>query len=563
MPRLLRSICALLAIATTGFAVQGAAAKPFRIPDYDVTLTVTERGDYRVRETIHYAYSDGRFTYGERTIPKARIDSLELRGVESPDAEIRNAALTDQGDQWRIRWEFPGRREPARYTLRYTARGALDAEHGRNVVDWDIVGSKWPVAVRGVDATIRIPRAFADTEAALSVPDHAQIRRGADFWRVVMARDRVPSGERFRVRVGFPEADSAGAGKPAGSETETGWLAWLVSGLRSVLGFLLGFGLVAAVPNLLARRRRRREAATETRQPPRLSPEEAAVFLHKDEGSAWPAAIFRLAEAGALVLRHSRKDIGPVPRRIIYAEARTRPEDADTSFGAEVLGHCTDGPVKLDTLVKDLRRNSAPRERTSESLARMGLLEDRGAWLGQAQQPAALVLFLVALYPGLLDNLPVPPELPLNALLVGAAIGMWSTGRSAYRETGLGLLTRRRLRELFDRKRADLLERGRVEPAAAVARYLTELSWLTVDPKADHGWIKRFREQVRGTAVGAATLPAWLVVDDGALPTDAANLVDTMSRDLLPAAANPAPGGPGGGAGAGGGGAGGGGGGGG
>ena len=535
-------------IALACFVVGEAVAKTFEIPDYDVTLTVTDQGNYRVRETIRYAYPEGRFTYGERTIPKAGIDSLELRGVESPDADIRDAALTDQGDHWRIRWAFPERREPARYTLRYTARGALDDADGRKVVDWDVVGSKWPVAIRDVHAVIRIPRAFADTEAALSLPDDAEIRRGAEAWRVVMGRDSLPPGERFRVRVGFPEAGTA-----APSETETGWLAWLASGLRSVLGFALGFALMAVAPQVLARKRRKRAATAETRQPPDLSPEEAAVFLHKGEGGAWPAAIFRLAEAGALVLRHNRKDIGPIPRWIIHAEARTAPEHADTPFGAEVLAHCAHGPVKLDKLVKELRRNSAPRERTLAGLARMGLLEHQGAWLGQARQPVALLIVLIVLFPGVLEQLPLPPEIPVGALLLGGAIGMWSTGGSAYQETGLGLLTRRRLRELFERKRADVLAHGRAQPAAALARFLSELSWLTIDPKADAAWMKRFRNQVRGAAVGAATLPAWLVFDDtDALPTDAAELVDTMSQDLLPAAAHPAPGGPGGGAGGGG-----------
>ncbi len=497
------------------------------------------------------AYSQGRFTYSERTIPKAGIDSLEFRGVESPDAEIRNAALTDQGDHWRIRWAFPARRAPARYTLRYTARGALDTGDGREVVDWDVVGSKWPVAIRGVDAVIRIPRAFAETEAALSVPAEAEIRRGAEDWRVVLARDRVPPGERFRVRVGFPEAGLAGGGKPAAAETETGWHAWLLAGFRSVLGFALGVALLAMVPDGLARWRRQRAAATETRQPPDLSPEEAAVFLHDEARSAWPAAIYRLAEAGALVLRHSR-DTGPFLRRAIYAEARAAPEDADTRFGADVLARCANEPVKLADLGHDLSRTSTAHPYTRAALARKGLLAERGAWSGHAQQPVALLLFFIALYPGLLDKLPLPPELPLNGMVLGAAIGMWWAGKCAYRETGLGLITRRRLEALFARKRNDLLAQARAEPAAALARYLKELSWLRVDPKADSDWLKRFREQVRGTTLGHAVLPAWLVFDDAALPTDAADLVDTMFKDLVLPVANAAPGGPGGGAGGGG-----------
>jgi hypothetical protein len=541
-------IRALLAVVLTGLAAPGAAGKGVEIPAYDVTLTLTAQGHYRVEETIRYAYRGGSFTHGERTIPKAGIDALTLDGVTSPDTEITDVALRARREHWRIRWTYPERREPARYTLAYTVRGALRAENGRNVVDWDVVGSRWPVAIRDVRATIRIPRDFARTRVALSVPDGAEVARGDAHWRVRVARDRVPAGGRFRVRVGFPEAVAGAA--PAANGTG----GWLVPAVLAVLG--LGAGLVPAlaVPAFRAARARERAAAAETRAPPRLAPEEAAVLLGNDWRRGYPAAVFRLADAGALVLRQQRKPSRWATGRRIDAEPRVAPAHADTAFAAEVLRGCAGGPVKLRTLVAGLRWNRAPRDATRAALIDMGLLVERDRRHVRRERIGAMLLAVAAagLIAMAIATGAWAGTMPVAGLALGGAIGLAVTSAERDRETGFGMLTRRHLRQWFRETRAGLLRQAESQPEAAVRAVLDTLSWLVVDPNVHEIWRWRFQSRLRGVHVSPGALPAWLVLAETA-PADGAKLVDTLVHELLPAAAGgTAPGAPPGGGGGGG-----------
>jgi len=141
----------ILAAAVMAVAVT-AQAKQFDVTRLDVDLRVTTEAAYELTERYGYAFSGGSYSYLSRTIPKEHIDALHDVAVTSPDVTIEDVTLAEENGAWRIRWTFPSRAEPTRFTVRYTVEGALFATDERNVLDWNVVGTQWPVPVRDIAA---------------------------------------------------------------------------------------------------------------------------------------------------------------------------------------------------------------------------------------------------------------------------------------------------------------------------------------------------------------------------------------------------------------------------
>ncbi|NBB75014.1 MAG: DUF2207 domain-containing protein, partial [Bacteroidetes bacterium] len=153
--------CTVLLTIVLGFLLSldapvQAQDQQYALSNYDVRLTLRTDGTIRVEETVRFDFQQGAFTFGTRTIPQGRIDALYDVQVTSPDASIMEVTHDDDGAAT-IRWTFRERTQPATFALSYTVAGALEADDGDNVVDWQAIGDGWTVPIRDIDVTVSIP----------------------------------------------------------------------------------------------------------------------------------------------------------------------------------------------------------------------------------------------------------------------------------------------------------------------------------------------------------------------------------------------------------------------
>ncbi|MBK1725604.1 DUF2207 domain-containing protein, partial [Halorhodospira neutriphila] len=553
--------------------MEAAGAKRFTIPNYDVDLRVAADGAYRITETIRYAYPEGSFTYGERTIPKAGIADLRLEGVTSPDAAVREAALADRSDEWRIRWDFPQRQAAATYRLHYTVEGALRATEGGHRVDWDAVGPDWPVPVRDVDVRVQLPRRFAERAAALAASPAAAVDSGTKAWQLRFHRDQVPPGERFQVQVGFPAvaALQEGATEPPQTPWERGDPV-----LRFLLAGLGGWGATSWVAH--RRRRARRSTPGEAPSEPleQLAPETLAVLAGRDWRQGYVAALFRLAEGGQLQLRQHRAGRLWKSRETAVV-ACAAPEAADNAFGARILAECQQGPVKLEKLLERASEDRQPRAAARQVLTAQGLLQrlsepERGRLRRRATVLGGLAAALMggaAALQAVWSALPAGWEAAglawgvgwaaplISGFAAGVALVLIVRAYRRYETTERGLQAVQGVRRHLRTIHQALLNRQGQAPGEAAQAFFQHLPWLAIDPDRNlRAWSHKVLRPMRSAQLGgAAVLPAWLLLEEGAAEgadlarvADVEPVADALFQAAFPhtAGGGPAPGAPGG-----------------
>ena len=187
-------------------SLTGCSRKEYTLSNYDVTLRLQADGDYIVTEQLTFDFQQGEFHYAYRNIPKDQLAAIQNVRVESPDAQLKDVVTKEKADEYRVRWTFPYRREPATFKLTYEVKGAVKQQGDRRVIDWDAVGTQWTVPVRDVDVQVRIPEELGIGKENLEVrrPSDATIRAASDGGWVVEAKQKLtPPGERFRIVVAY------------------------------------------------------------------------------------------------------------------------------------------------------------------------------------------------------------------------------------------------------------------------------------------------------------------------------------------------------------------------
>ena len=529
MPRWMCRAAAFLLLLAGLILAAPLHAKTFDIRNYDVTLRVLADGTYRVSETLKYTYADGRFTYGVRTIPKKHIDSLTIRSITSDAAPIEDDTVVDKGDHWRVRWQFAPRRDPARFTIHYTVKGALFEDGGRNIVDWNVVGDAWTVPIRDVDAAIILPGGFAQTPGDFDVMPRGELWHDGEAWHVDFHQERLSPGEGFRVKVAFPKVIDV---------DETAGGDFLTLGfILAIPAFLAGLG-GSLVITFLRRDRRRRGEAESAGTPPSLTPEQAAVLLGGEWQRGYAAAIFQLANDGKLVLHKNRSERGVFNRKSIEAEPRGTADPGTAPFSAAVLEILNSATPHMSQLGRYLRRDRRPFRATREILAEKGLLAPRdraarrrGALRAVYAFVPALALLALAASAGI-----VWAAIPLVAFLLGIGLALTLSALRLYDRTALGERARQVVKAYLAELRDELRERSRTAPDAAAEIFFTNLPWLVLDGKVDEGWMRRFSQNLKSVSATAAVLPSWVVMH-GAMPSDVTEAVRVIFKDIIPTTA--------------------------
>ncbi len=187
-------------------SLTGCSSKQYALSNYDVILRLKPNGDYVVSEELTFDFQQGEFHYAYRNIPKDQLAAIQNVRVESSDTHIKDVVTKEKADEYRVRWTFPYRREPATFKLTYEVKGALKREGNRRVIDWDAAGTQWTVPVRNAEVQVRIPEKLAIGKNELEVrrPSDATIRAAKEGGWVVEAKQApVPPGERFRIVVAY------------------------------------------------------------------------------------------------------------------------------------------------------------------------------------------------------------------------------------------------------------------------------------------------------------------------------------------------------------------------
>lgn len=388
---------------------------------------------------------------------------------------------------------------------------------------------------------------------------------------------RVAPGERFRVQVGFSTVAALPASAARGEAQGGPWDR--VDPLPLLLS--AGFGGVV-VMNWLARRRRHARLSVRGEALPKLpaglAPETLAVLASRDWRQGYPAAVFRLAEAGKLQLHQYRA--GWLQKSLQTAAiARAAPETAENAFGSRILAACQQKPVKLEKLLERASRDRQPRASAHQALLAQGLLREKPAHersnlRNRARLLGGLAIVLMGGGVALQAGWAALPggwgtglawaagwSVPLiSGFGAGLALALLAWSWCRYEPTDQGLQACQAIRQHLRRIQHSLHERREQAPGEAVRAFFQCLPWLAIDPERNlRIWSQKVLRPMRSARLGsAAVLPAWLLLEKGtagdavlAKVADVEHVTDALVQATLPhgTANNPAPGAPGGGGG--------------
>lgn len=500
--RLMLAVGLLVGFWPANGAANGAA-KEYGIPSYEVTLRLLENGSYHVTETIHYRFRQGSFTYAFRTIPTEDIRDLSLIDVRSPNTSITQAKKRFTGKEWRIRWEYPERTEPATFVLEYRVESALFEQGDRNLIDWDVVGPQWSVPVRKVAAKVRIPRHLAPGPEAIEGKPEGAVAAEYKHWEIRFSRDRVAPGDRFRIKVWLPKFMEAESTGPA-----LGALPWIL--FWGFLAFLPGvYPGIRTVLRTMPGAGPPRGPVTD---PPELPPGDAAVLQGgtTDGKRGYVAALFTLAQKGHLTFKHRKKGWFPVRWTKVDYELHPTEDAEHTGLESAVVQRLR-GEKDLKKAGKALRPDTHLLQEARERLIQAGLLADRRSrsltHLLKALGAAHLTGF--TLLGGLVTGNLLYSLIPAGFAL-GLAVGWGAVAAQRYPYTAEGARARERLRSFLRGLRHNLQETARSHPDQGVQDFLCYLPWLVLDRKVRWFWMKRLSWKLARASSPTLVLPTWL-----------------------------------------------------
>lgn len=512
----------LAAALLTACWAGGAAAKEYGIPDYDVTVRLTPDGAYRITETIRFRFRGGSFSYAYRKIPDDHISSLEVVGVRSDQAAIRSVNRRHRNGQWRIVWTFDDRHRPATFTVRYRVKGALFAEEGRNLVDWDVIGPQWSVPVRDVDATFLLPGAIADRPGEIQARPAGTVDQAGDGWRLRFHRDRVAPGDRFRVRIRFPRIMAA---RTPGSRGLTLNMALAGAGLAFLPGLLPGFW------TLFRARPQPGPKPVPTQTAPDLPPGQATLLLGL-RYRGYGAALFRLAQRGRVTLIQRKRGWMLSARDKVTFELHPGDDQELSRMERAVLDELREAD-SLRELGGALFLREKPLWDINRDLVENGLLADR---TGRAQRHLLKAIGAghavgLALLAGLVSG-HFLYGVAVAGLPLGLVVGWGTVAGRRYPRTDAGARKAAETKAFFRGVRRHVQETAASDPHEGTKAFLSYLPWMLLDRKIGRFWMKRLSWKLKRATRTAAVLPPWLVVESGKIQ-DATEAVEDVLLDVV------------------------------
>ena len=141
-------------------------AKEYEIFDYDIDITVENKGDYLITETITFNFLGGDYSWISRDIMGEGYNMLKFISIEGVDTSITSYEV-DQGDDLRVKWYFNETKGRKKFIIRYRALGGLitDKEKNINIIKFMAVDTGWEVPIYDLDINIKLPQSVNDIDA--------------------------------------------------------------------------------------------------------------------------------------------------------------------------------------------------------------------------------------------------------------------------------------------------------------------------------------------------------------------------------------------------------------
>ncbi len=240
-----RLVClvALPLLIITLLPLEAAAqSQDWDISAYEVEVVVQDDGAIDVVESITFDLREGSFSRGERSIDTRYIKEITGIDVTSPDADIRSLDVDHGRRSTDIRWSYDEREEPVTFAISYTAHEVVYTENDRNVIDLQLIGDEWPVAVRNVQASILLPfPALTEEDINAQPRGDAVITSSAGGWEVVYSYPELAAHEAYRAILTMPPLIESREGQSLPRATsDTQIIIGVVLGLLAFLSILGG-----------------------------------------------------------------------------------------------------------------------------------------------------------------------------------------------------------------------------------------------------------------------------------------------------------------------------------
>ncbi len=484
-----------------------AQDKQYALSTYGVDLALQEDGTYRVNETIRFDFQQGTFSQANRRIPLGRIDSLRDVQVTSRDGSVTSVEHAADGNDYVIRWTYPERRQPATFTLRYTAHGALAAEGGANVIDWQAIGDGWDVPIRDIDVTVSIPFGDVPRDSIVVRPEgEASLERTSAGWTATFAHDVLAPGEGYRVIVRFPERLAV----PEPETDQEGLMVLTAAGL-------LALGLIGGVTALTVWNGPSVDPETivDPHRPDLSLPH--AAFLAHDSSTGrsrmFSAVLFDLAQRGHVTLRREQHDSWLGSDDVVTVAA-----DTDRFGLTDFENALIDEIQQHDTLEAFGQQSSSYRqeqlERVQEQAIARGWSQSKAARSNRLLLAGAPFIIAAVGLPFLLSGWAAFLVVGVSGGL-GLAALIASTQR--YVTTGAGARQNAEVLAYLSAAREQVEAQREADPVGAAQQLLDDLPWLVLDPEVDKSWLDDLKDALED-AETEIPLPDWL--DDAVGPTD-------------------------------------------
>ncbi len=485
-----------------------AQDKAYALSNYDVDLALQEDGTIRVTETIRFDFQQGAFTFGTRTIPQGRVDSLYDVQVTGSDASITEVTHEDDGAAT-IRWTFRERTQPATFTLSYRVAGALGADDGDNVIDWQAIGDGWDVPIRDIDVTVSIP--FGDVPRdSISVrpEDEATLERTGAGWTAAFTHGALAPGEGYRVIARFPERIAVALPE----DDQEGLMVLTAAGL-------LALGLIGGVTALTVWNGPSVDPETiADPQRPDLSLPHAAFLAHTSStgrSRMVSAVLFDLAQRGHVTLRREQHD-----NWLGSDDVVTVTVDTDRFGLTDFENALLDEIQQHDTLKAfGQQASSFQREqldRVREQVIAQGWLQSHTGRSNRLLLSGALLTAAAIASPFVLSGWAASIG---AGVLGGLALGGLLGGSQRYVITDAGAQQKAQVLAYLDATREQVEQQRDTDPVTAAHQLLDDLPWLVLDPDVNTSWLDDLKDALED-ADRTMKLPDWL--DDAVGPTEEA-----------------------------------------
>ncbi|MFN2364010.1 MAG: DUF2207 domain-containing protein [Halarsenatibacteraceae bacterium] len=541
------------------------AQQSYRIENLIIEMEVNKEGDFIITEEIEYNFLEGEFSTAHREVPGQGFSGIDFISISSIDVPLVDYNV-DYGNSLEVDWEYPVTSDSATFNIEYSGREGLISKNGRNIVDWQAIGTDWDVPIENSEVKISLPEEPEDMEFT----DGGQPTRRSSGDLYFQQEDIGP-GDGWRLTFNFEE-------QVAMPEVASIWdySSWLIGLL--IIALILVIYRVIGSYRLMKPKAKNMDLVDEELVRYNEFSFSEKLILHDYSGAKGArmlaAIIFYLGKLNLIKLRIEIKDkffggekaeiklsLAEEAEKIEKIEEIKEVDDLQVFSG--LFAEISDGDKKLEKVISKVSLWKEIVDKYKEKPIVKGWQSDKRKQV--RKNSMFLGLFLMVISIGLFLDFVISDRVItfLPAVFAGIlAIGEFIRYAVIEPLTDTAIKMREKIDSEIDERRDRLEGLVETDSLAALQLILSNLSWLLVDNQMTGSKFKKYRKEIEKNITDeqaeSLEVPDWLAVDglEGAL--NAIEVVEYTMTAVYAAVASTAAtsGGAGGGAGGGGGGAG-------